>query len=85
MRHIIIVLLALLLGGCADVKPIARTINDAARVACDAAFGKQPPPQEVSVEEVCEHHERLQPFIDGILAARREVGAGIGEEGGAED
>lgn len=65
------------LTGCAFLKPAARTVNDVARIACETTFGEEELPQGMSVEDFCEAHENLQPFIDQILAAHAGVKAGM--------
>ena len=66
------------LFACAEVKPVTRTVNDVARVACETAFGAEQLPQGVSLEDFCKQHENLQPFIRSILAAQQTVGAANG-------
>jgi hypothetical protein len=66
------------LAGCAQAKPIARTVNDAARIACEVAFGEEALPQGVTLEDLCAAQEDLQPFIRNILAAKQVVGAAHG-------
>jgi hypothetical protein len=68
--------LALIFAGCAAFKQTARTINDAARIACEVAFGEELP-QGVSVKDFCAVHENLHPFVDQILAAKAGVKAGM--------
>ena len=63
---------------CAEVKPVARTVNDVARQACEVAFGAQELPQGISVKDLCDKQEDLQPFINSILAAQQQVGAAHG-------
>lgn len=82
-RHKLILVLALvgpMTVSCAAFKPVARTVNDAARIACKAAFGQEDLPQGVSVRDFCDAHENLQPFIDQILAAKQGIKAGMGDE-----
>ncbi len=66
-----------------DVRSVAKTVNDAARIACEVAFGERPPPAGLSIKEICATHQQLAPFIDAILAARQEVGVGLGEPSGS--
>lgn len=61
-------------------KVIAKTVNEAARVACEAAFGKEQLPAGITLEELCKDQERLQPFIDAILGARNTVAEGFKRE-----
>lgn len=63
---------------CSATKPVARTLNDAARVACEVAFGEEELPQGMTPEQMCDAHEDLQPFIRQILAAKNTVGAAHG-------
>lgn len=70
---------------CAEVKPIARTVNDAARIACETAFGEEELPQGVTPEQLCDAHENLQPFIRSILAAKQTVLLGANGIGGPEE
>jgi hypothetical protein len=67
------------LGACSatqvqQAKDATRTVNDAAKIACEAAFGEDLP-QGLSLEDVCTAREDLEPFIDAILGAKRTVGA----------
>jgi hypothetical protein len=55
-------------------KDTARTVNDAARIACEVAFGAEELPQGLTIEDLCEAQEDLQPFIDAILGAKQTVG-----------
>jgi hypothetical protein len=74
-------LLALVsVAACAEAKPVARTVNDVARQACEVAFSEQELPQGLSVKDLCKTHEDLQPFIRSILAAKQQVGAAHGVE-----
>lgn len=63
------------LAACAEAKPILRTVDDAARVACEAAFGTEQLPQGLTVKDLCEAHADLEPFIKSILSAKQAVGA----------
>ena len=70
----LLVCLLLLPSGCASWKPVARTTNDVARVLCGEFFGEK---QGLSVEEAakkfCETRDDLEPWIDAVLAAKREA------------
>lgn len=68
-----LMLLCMALGGCAAVKPYARTVNDAAAILCEGAFGvaEEAERRGMSVEELCSMHEVLKPFIDEALKAQR--------------
>lgn len=72
-----IILFGLIASGCAQAKPVARTVNDVARLACEVTFGAEPLPAGMTLEDVCEAHENLQPFVDQILAAQAGVKAGL--------
>lgn len=67
------VLLACALS-CSSWKPVARTTNDVARVLCGEFFGQK---QGIDVEEAakkfCETRDDLAPWLDAILAAKREA------------
>lgn len=67
-------------SGCGFLKPVARTANDIALLTCKNTFGAPGVelPQGVTLEEFCNHHENLQPFIDNILAAKTIVGTAQG-------
>jgi len=65
------------LGANCNGRVIAKSVNEAARAACESAFGEEPPPDGITVEEICQEHERLKPFIDAILGARQEVADGL--------
>lgn len=76
-KLIAIVFFGIGLVACAAVKPVARTINDAASIACEVAFGEEELPQGMSLKEFCDIHENVQPFVDQILAAKAGVKAGM--------
>ncbi len=64
----------LLLSSCSSWKPVARTGNDVARVLCGEFFGEK---QKISVEDAakkfCETRADLAPWLDAVLAAKREA------------
>jgi len=68
---LILCLTALVLSGCAQLKPWAKTAIEAARHAC-AAYATQ---AGLSFKDVCETEKQLRPFIDAILAAQAAHGA----------
>jgi len=68
------------ISACATGKQVARTANDAARIACEVMFGEEELPQGMSVEQFCAVHENVQPFLDQILAAKAGVQAGMTPE-----
>ena len=57
--------------GLASVKKIANTVNDAAEIAC----GVFADTHGLTVEDICNTKEDLQPYIDAILSADRVAGA----------
>lgn len=67
-------LLLLCTLSCSSWKPVARTTNDVARVLCGEFFGQK---QGIDVEEAakkfCETRDDLAPWLDAILAAKREA------------
>lgn len=74
--------LTILLVGCTpaeiqQTKDTARTVNDAARIACEAAFGEDLP-QGLTVEDLCRAREDIDPFVRAILGAKQTVGAAHG-------
>lgn len=79
IKLIIVSTAAIVLSSCSPAhmqtaKTVAKTVNDAARIACEVAFGEEELPQGLTVKDVCDTHEDLQPFIDSILAAKAEAG-----------
>lgn len=72
---------ALAIAACATVKHVARTINDAADIACELFAADHPEAlQSLTPEQWCDIHEHLDPFIEEILQAQREAGAKLGIE-----
>lgn len=69
--------LCVALSGCAFLKTSARTVSDAAHIACEVAFGADEMPAGVSLEDFCRAEENLKPFIDNILSAKMGVQAGM--------
>jgi hypothetical protein len=60
------------LAGCAswaDVKPIARTVNDIARELCEATMGAEAERQGISVADLCAIPYIVAPFLE----AQREA------------
>ena len=57
--------------GLASVKNIAKTVDDAAEIAC----GVFADTHGLTVEDICNTKEDLQPYIDAILSADRVAGA----------
>lgn len=61
---------------CADVKPVARTVNDVARDLCAMFFSER---QGISFDDaargICATREVLDPFIREALRAQQIAGA----------
>jgi len=79
-RLAVLIAFALLIPSCAMFKTVGRSVNDAARYACEAAFGEQQQELGLSkddIKKLCKEHERIAPFIDAILSAQRESAAGM--------
>lgn len=69
-----LIALAMPLLGCSSWKPVARTGNDVARVLCGEFFGeKQGISFEDAAKKFCETRDDLAPWIDAVLAAKREA------------
>lgn len=68
-------LLLLLCAGCAEMKPIARTVNDVARDLCAIFYGKR---EGISIDEAartfCATEKQLGPWIDEVLSAEQRAG-----------
>jgi hypothetical protein len=79
--YLIPLCLCLCLGGCAAFKQTARTVNDAASILCQGAFGidEEAARRGISVEELCKIKDVLNPFIEEALKAQRAgaVKAGV--------
>jgi hypothetical protein len=74
-----------LASSCVAAKPVVKTVNDAAALACQAYFGeKQGISFEEAAREFCVTREELAPFLDAILAAGPVAAqrAGVGHDGG---
>ena len=67
--------LALALSSCAGMKPVARTVNDIARGACELFFAEQQGMAIDVARDVCAAREVLDPFIREILSAQKAAGA----------
>lgn len=70
---LVLVVCGVVLSSC-SAKPIARTVNDVAREACELFFAEQ---QGMSIDvarDVCAAREVLDPFIREILAAQKAAG-----------
>lgn len=70
-KNLLIALLVLPLSGCAEWKPIAKTVVEVARGAC-SLFAEE---QGLSFKDVCETEEQLRPFVDSILSAKQIAAA----------
>lgn len=70
-------LLILQFQGCAFFKPAARTVNDAAKIACETMLSRDAELQGISVEELCAAREVLDPFVRQLLAAQAGARAGM--------
>ena len=70
IRLALLLVVALLTTGCANFKPIARTVLDVARAGCEMFAAEQ----GLSISDVCATEKQLQPFVDGLLAAQRQAG-----------
>lgn len=79
-----LVLIAVLFGflapACAAFRPTARTVNDAARFACETMLGAEAQQQGISVQDLCAVQEVLDPFIRQILAAQASARAGLAKK-----
>lgn len=65
-------------ASCAAFKPIARTVDDVATIACRQQLFGQAQAQGISVEDVCRTKAVLQPFIDAILSTSQGIGMKYG-------
>jgi len=65
----------LLLPSCAGWKPVARTADGIAEALCGQFFGEK---QGISIEDAarqfCTTQDDLRPWIDSVLAAKRDGG-----------
>ena len=73
MRNTIIILgLALSVSGCSILRP--RTIVDVADALCSTFFSEK---MAISIEDAakafCDTEEKVKPFLDEVLAARKQV------------
>lgn len=74
MKKLIVIAIGFSVAGCSGVKPVARTVNDIAREACELFFSEQ---QSMSIDvarDVCAAREVVDPFIREILAAQKAAG-----------
>ena len=77
IRPVLLAVLVILATGCGSFKPIARTVLDIARAGCEMFAAEQ----GLSLSDVCATEKQLQPFVDGLLAAKRQHGALRGATG----
>lgn len=71
---LVAVVALLCLPGCAAWKPAVRTTNDVARVLCGEFFGqKMGMSLEDAAKKFCETRDDLEPWIDAVLAAKRNA------------
>lgn len=66
-------LLAVALSACSTTQASVKSVDEAARVACEAAFAIEGEPHEETVEQFCKTREDLKPFIDAIKDAEVKV------------
>lgn len=72
MTHIIAYILIGVIVGCAALKEVGRTANDAARILCELIAAEQTEQLDgLSPDEWCEIQKNLDPFIDEILSAKK--------------
>ena len=76
MKTLTIIALLFMTSGCWT--QTAKTAIDVARIACEQAFGADELPQGMTLEDVCEAQEDLQPYLRHLLAAKQAVGAAHG-------
>lgn len=71
MKRIIVV--AAIAVSCAAVKPVLRTVSDAAAILCETAFGVDDAAERagISVREYCAIHKNVKPFLDEAMKAQR--------------
>lgn len=75
-KIVLLIAVVAMTAGCGNFKPIARTVLDVARAGCEMFAAEQ----GLSISDVCATEKQLQPFIDGLLAAKRQHGATHGVE-----
>lgn len=84
MKNVTIaVTLALALAACATVKHVARTINDAADIACELFFGEHVDDrpehlQRLTPQQICQLPEIIAPFLEAQRQGQREAGEKLG-------
>jgi hypothetical protein len=73
LKLCIVALLALMAPACASMKPIVKTIDDAARFFCAQHYSQlQGVSLEDALESYCRARENWAPWIDPLLAAQAE-------------
>lgn len=71
-------IVAMLTACTTQQKAVARTLNDAATIACHTALGEEAEKQGLKVEDLCAAKEVLQPFLDAILSAQKQAAPAAG-------
>ena len=77
-------LVGFLLVRCAAVKPVLRTVDDAASILCELFATEHKAELKLTPQEFCDVKENFQPFIDQVLAAQRAAGDQVGTRLGLE-
>jgi hypothetical protein len=75
MRKKLPLVLCVVLSSCSGVKPVARTVNDIAREACELFFAEQQGMSMDVARDVCAARDVLDPFVREILSAQKAAGA----------
>lgn len=72
---VMVAFIAWIATGCAEMKPVARTVNDVARDLCAIFYGKK---QGITIDEAarafCATEKQIAPFLDEVLAAEQRAG-----------
>ncbi len=75
-------------AGCAVVKQVARTVNDAASILCEDAAGQMMGTpdgdrvlQGLSAADWCKVHDNLAPFVEAALRAQQTAATQAGLKG----
>ena len=69
MKNIfILIIVVVCAGGCAMLKPAAKTVNQIARLMCIEAYGDSA--TGMTAEDWCNIHKNLYPFIEAVTGAR---------------
>lgn len=71
--------MAVVLCGCALIRPAVHTVNDIARDLCELVAAENVGQlQGFSPAEFCEIHDNAAPFIENVTAAQRTAGDAVG-------